>query len=74
MANISIPQLLIVLVIVMLVFGAKRLPKIGDGLGKAIRNLKRGLQDDEVDATSEDRRLPDEVMARKERDIADLRR
>lgn len=74
MANISIPQLLIVLFIVLMIFGASRLPKIGDGLGKAIRNLKRGLQDDEVDVTSADKRLPDEVIARKERDIADLRR
>jgi sec-independent protein translocase protein TatA len=45
-------ELLVILIIVMLVFGAGRLPQIGEGLGKAVRNLKRGLQaDDDIDVT-----------------------
>ena len=52
MGGIGWQELLIVLVIVVIVFGAGRLPQIGEGLGKAIRNLKRGVTaaDDEVEA------------------------
>jgi sec-independent protein translocase protein TatA len=37
---IGIPELLIILVIIVLVFGASRLPELGKGLGKGIRNFK----------------------------------
>ena len=37
----SIPHLLIVLLVVMVLFGTNRLPEIGAGLGKAIRNFNR---------------------------------
>ena len=40
--SFGIPELLLVLVIVLLVFGATRLPQIGDSLGKAIRNFRKG--------------------------------
>jgi sec-independent protein translocase protein TatA len=42
-------ELIVILAIVMLVFGASRLPQIGEGLGKAIRGLKSGLRDDDRD-------------------------
>jgi sec-independent protein translocase protein TatA len=46
-------ELVLVLVIVLLIFGASRLPQIGEGLGKAVRNLKRGLStDDDIDVTT----------------------
>ncbi len=52
MGQLGMGELLVVLIIVMLVFGASRLPQIGEGLGKAVRNLKRGLQaDDDIDVT-----------------------
>ena len=52
MPNLGFGELVIVFLIVMLIFGAGRLPQIGEGLGKAIRNLKRGLNtDDDIDVT-----------------------
>jgi twin arginine-targeting protein translocase, TatA/E family len=39
--NIGMSELLVVLVIVMVIFGAGKLPEIGAGLGKAIRNFKK---------------------------------
>jgi sec-independent protein translocase protein TatA len=36
-------ELIIVLVVVLLVFGANKIPQLGDGLGKAIRNFKKGM-------------------------------
>ncbi|PID77906.1 MAG: twin-arginine translocase TatA/TatE family subunit [Deltaproteobacteria bacterium] len=38
--GISVPELIIVLIIILLVFGAGKLPEIGSGLGKAIKNFK----------------------------------
>ncbi len=52
MPNIGWPELVVVLLIVLVVFGAGRLPQIGEGIGKAIRNLKRGLKtDDDIEVT-----------------------
>jgi len=36
-------ELVVILMLVVLVFGATRLPKLGEGLGKAVRNFKRAL-------------------------------
>jgi sec-independent protein translocase protein TatA len=41
--GLGIGELVIILVIVMVVFGATKLPQLGDGLGKAIRNFKRSV-------------------------------
>jgi sec-independent protein translocase protein TatA len=43
--NLGIPEMLIVLAIVILIFGASRLPEIGRGIGKGIRNFKDATKD-----------------------------
>jgi sec-independent protein translocase protein TatA len=50
--NIGMPEILLVLLIVLLVFGAKRLPEMGAAMGKGIREFKRSLKDvqESVDA------------------------
>jgi sec-independent protein translocase protein TatA len=51
-------ELIVILLIVLLVFGASRLPQIGEGLGKAIKGLKRGLNtEDDIEVTSKDKRV-----------------
>ncbi len=51
-------ELIIILVIVLLVFGANKLPQLGEGVGKAIKNFKRGLNtDDDIDVTPADHRV-----------------
>ena len=46
---IGLPQILIILLIVLLIFGAKRLPEIGGSLGKGIRTFKSSVTgEDEV--------------------------
>ena len=47
--NIGLPELLVVLVIVLLLFGAKRLPEIARGLGKSIQEFKKGVKEVERD-------------------------
>jgi len=43
MFGFGMPELIIVLVIVMFVFGAGRLPEIGGALGKSIKNFKKSI-------------------------------
>jgi len=47
----SIWQILIVLLIVVVLFGANRLPNLGKSLGQAIRGFKKGISEDEIDVT-----------------------
>lgn len=52
MYGIGMQELLVILIIVVIIFGAKKLPEIGGGLGKAIRNFKRSSSEpDEIDIT-----------------------
>lgn len=44
--NLGVPELLVILAIVVLLFGARKLPELGRGLGEAIRGFKSGLKDD----------------------------
>ncbi len=52
MFGIGMPELLILLLIILIIFGAGKLPEIGTGFGKAIRGFKKGLAEpDEIDVT-----------------------
>jgi len=52
MFGLGATELLIILAICVLIFGARRLPEIGSGLGKAIKGFKAGVSgDDEIDVT-----------------------
>ena len=43
----SMPELLIVLAIVVLLFGAKKIPDLAKGMGKGIKDFKKAIKDDE---------------------------
>ena len=47
MPSLGVPELVIIFLIVILLFGASRLPQIGKGLGEGIRFFKKGLKGDE---------------------------
>ena len=49
LGGISVTQLVILLVIVMLVFGTKRLRNIGSDLGSAVKGFRKGIEDEPVD-------------------------
>jgi len=46
MGNLGVPELLVILAIVVIIFGANRLPEIGRGIGSAIKNFKNEIKDD----------------------------
>lgn len=45
MPNLGLPELLVILVIVVLVFGAGKIPQLGKGLGEGIKNFKDAMRD-----------------------------
>ena len=45
MGRIGLPELFIILFIVVLIFGANRLPQLATGIGKSIRNFKDGMKE-----------------------------
>jgi sec-independent protein translocase protein TatA len=51
--GLGMPELLVILVIVLIIFGANKLPQLGEGLGKGIRNFKKGIKKEEIDITPE---------------------
>lgn len=44
---IGLPEMIIILAIVILIFGANRLPELGRGIGAGIKNFKSGIKDDD---------------------------
>jgi sec-independent protein translocase protein TatA len=53
MFGIGMPELIIILVIILIIFGAGKLPEIGGGMGKAIRNFKNATR--ETDAPKKEK-------------------
>jgi sec-independent protein translocase protein TatA len=45
LGSLGLPELLVILVIVVLIFGANRLPELGKGVGSAIKNFKQGMKE-----------------------------
>lgn len=46
MPSLGVPELLIILLIIVVIFGASKLPQLGRGFGEGIRNFKKGIKDD----------------------------
>ncbi|HVR80600.1 MAG TPA: Sec-independent protein translocase subunit TatA [Luteimonas sp.] len=61
MGGLSLWHWLIVLLIVVLVFGTKRLKNVGQDLGDAVRGFKKGMQDDDDKPAGPPAQLPDET-------------
>lgn len=51
MAGLGLPELLLILGIVLLLFGASRLPALARSLGKSTREFKEGMRDGETEAS-----------------------
>ncbi len=60
MGNLGFTEIMIILLVVLLLFGAKRLPEVGASIGKGIREFKRSLSDTQeaIMGNEEPRNLP----------------
>ena len=57
MFGLGTHEILLILLLCLVVFGAKRLPEIGGGLGRAIRNFKSGVTEpDQIDLNAKDKK------------------
>lgn len=60
MFGLGLPELLIIVLLVVVIFGARRLPEVGAGLGRAIKNFKAGVSGkDEIDVTPKKEEVPE---------------
>lgn len=62
MFGIGMPELLIIMVIILIIFGAGKLPEIGGAIGKGIKNFKKSIREsDEIDVTPENKKIDPKV-------------
>ncbi|MGH7853392.1 MAG: twin-arginine translocase TatA/TatE family subunit [Candidatus Binatia bacterium] len=65
MFGLGVPELMVILVIALVIFGPSKLPQIGSGLGKAIRDFKKGVTGGEDDdASKENKQDPPKDLPR----------
>ena len=55
LGNLGFPELLIIMVVILLLFGAKRIPEIAGSMGKGIKEFKKNINDATREVTSETR-------------------
>ena len=58
MFGLGTTELIIILVLVMIIFGAGKLPSVGGALGKSLRNFKEGVKEGEEEKSGDD---PDKI-------------
>jgi sec-independent protein translocase protein TatA len=63
--SIGMPELIIGLVVILLLFGAKRVPELARGLGSGVREFKKGTQEGEVEKEKEEEKEEEQLEVSK---------
>ncbi|HEV2018567.1 MAG TPA: twin-arginine translocase TatA/TatE family subunit [Gemmatimonadaceae bacterium] len=69
--NLGFPELLIIMIVILLLFGAKRIPEIAGSMGKGIREFKKNINDATREVTAETR-APGEAESQSRLTAAEL--
>ena len=70
--SVGMPELIIGLVVILLLFGAKRVPELARGLGSGVREFKKGTQEGEVEKEKEQEKEEEQLEASRSEDEAKL--
>ena len=62
LGSIGMPELIIGLVVILLLFGAKRVPELARGLGSGVREFKKGTQEGEVEDKKKEEQEKEEQL------------
>ena len=57
MGNLGVPEILLILFVLLVFFGAKKIPELAQGLGKGIRELKKAVKETEDDINADSKKL-----------------
>jgi sec-independent protein translocase protein TatA len=70
MFGLRMPELLLILLIVVVLFGAQKLPQLGEGLGKGMKSFKKAFKDDEERPVLTDNAPASQATAQKQNQAA----
>lgn len=59
--GMGMPEMLIILAVILLIFGPKNLPKLGSALGKTVKNLREGMGSDDKAEEAKDEEVVEEI-------------
>lgn len=71
MMGIGFPELMIILVIIMIIFGAGKLPEIGSAFGRSIKNFKTSMKEAEEEDKAQDENQPAAIEGGTEKSLDD---
>jgi sec-independent protein translocase protein TatA len=65
MGNLGTTEILLIVLVVLIFFGAKKIPELAQGLGKGIREFKKATREIEEDVTSEVKKIDEKQTEKK---------